>query len=75
MDSPPPLKKINILWSKFVTAPPKNNISVLHCNRPPLAGTSRRVQWVQTGLGLGVQGQAELGLGGQECWEGECGKF
>jgi len=35
----------------------------------PLAGTSRRVQQVQTGLGLGlgvqVQGQAELGLGGQ----------
>jgi len=32
------------------------------CNRPPLAGTSRRVQQVQAGLGLVVQGQEELGL-------------
>ena len=52
--------------------PPKNNhFTVLHCNRLPLAGTSRRVQ---TGLGLGVQGQgqgqAEPGLG-----EGECGNY
>jgi hypothetical protein len=31
---------------------------------PPLAETSRRVQRVQAGLGLVVQGQAELGLGG-----------
>jgi hypothetical protein len=40
------------------------------CNCPFLAGTSEWVQRVQAGLrlGLGVQGQgqAELGLGGQE---------
>ena len=44
--------KINIL--QFCTA-----------SAHPLAGTSRRVQRVQTGLGLGVQGQAELRLGVQ----------
>ena len=43
----------------------KNQFTVLYCNRTSLAGTSRRVQRVQAGLGLGVQGQAELGLGGQ----------
>ena len=41
-------------------------LSSLYCNRPPFAGTSLRVQWMQTGLGLGLgvqgQGQAELGL-------------
>jgi hypothetical protein len=51
-DSPPPLKKVNILWLKYATA-------------SPLTGTSRREQRVQAGLGLVVQGQAELGLGGQ----------
>jgi hypothetical protein len=39
---------------------------------PPLAGTSQRVQRLQAGLGLVVHWQAELGLGGRECWEGEC---
>ena len=68
MDPPPPLNKINILWSNCVTAPPKiKHFTVLHCNRPPLAGTSQRMQ---TGLGLGVQtgqgqGQVELGLWGR----------
>jgi len=37
----------------------------MYCNRPLLAGTSQRVQRVQAGLGLGVQGQVELGPGGQ----------
>jgi len=64
--------KISNSWSKRATAPPKNKYcTVLHCNPPPLAGTSRQVQRVQTGPGLGLgmgvqgQGQAELGLGGQ----------
>jgi hypothetical protein len=70
MDPPPP-RKITILWTKCATGPLKNEFifTVLYCNRPPLAGTSRQVQRVQAelGLGLGVQGQgqAELGLGDQ----------
>jgi len=56
----------NIEWSKCATAPHKNKyFTVLHCNLPPLAGTSRQVQRVQAGLGLGVQRQAKLGFGGQ----------
>ena len=45
---------------KMCNRPTQNKyFTVLHCNRPPLAGTFRRVQRVQAELGL------ELGLGGQ----------
>jgi len=54
---------------KMCNRPTQNKyFTVLHCNRLPLAGASRRVQ---TGLGLGVQGQgqgqAEQGWGKGEC--------
>jgi len=51
----------------YIHRPPQNFFfTVLQSS--PLTGTSRRVQRVQAGLGLGVQGQgqAELGLGGQK---------
>ena len=39
----------------------KNQFTVLYCNRTSLAGTSRRVQRVQAGLGLGLGVQGVLG--------------
>ena len=63
-----PPEKINTLWSKCDAPPPNKYFTVLCCNRPPLAGTSRHVQQAGLGLGLGLrvqgQGQAEMGLGG-----------
>ena len=36
MNPLPPLKNLNILWSKCATATPKNKyLKILNCNRPP----------------------------------------
>ena len=54
MDPPPPLKKIHNLhtYLQFCTA-----------TAPPLAGTSRRVQRVQTGAEAGGAGAGAGGAG------------
>jgi hypothetical protein len=38
----------------------------MHCNRPPLAGASQRVQQVQAGAGGAGAGAGRAGAGGQE---------
>jgi len=51
---------------KMCNRPPKNNFSRFVLQPPPPRWNfSTRAKWVQAGLGLGVQGHVELGLGGQ----------
>jgi hypothetical protein len=71
MDPPPPLRKINILWSKRATAAFKNiHFTVLHCNRPlprwnfPIGATGAGRAGDETGgAGAGAGGAGTGGSG------------
>jgi len=78
MDPPPPLKRINISWSKCATAHPKNKLLQLcTATAPPSLefpdgdnGCRRGWGW---GWGCRGRGRQSWGWGVKECMEGECG--